>query len=52
MLKAVHDKDASAAPTAEAIEYDSRLVLLAGRCVVLGHSAVGEAALLTRAPAQ
>lgn len=33
LLKAVHEKDASAAPTAEALEYDSRLVLLAGRCV-------------------
>ncbi|KAG6366127.1 hypothetical protein INS49_000303 [Diaporthe citri] len=30
LLKAVHDKDASAAPTTEALEYDSRLVLLAG----------------------
>ncbi|KAH8758341.1 cytochrome P450 67 [Diaporthe sp. PMI_573] len=30
MLKAVHDKDVSAAPTPEALEYDSRLVLLAG----------------------
>lgn len=33
LLKAVHDKDASAAPTSEAIDYDSRLILLAGRCV-------------------
>ncbi|KAL2278404.1 hypothetical protein FJTKL_14499 [Diaporthe vaccinii] len=30
LLKAVHDKDISAAPTTEALEYDSRLVLLAG----------------------
>lgn len=30
LLKAVHDKDISAVPTTEALEYDSRLILLAG----------------------
>lgn len=45
LLKAVFEKDASAAPTKEALDYDSRLVLLAGRFVFA--QGIGTATVLT-----